>query len=104
MANLPTCILKHWIHSHEEDTQDLRIYRPANHSFPPSRGRVGFDFHESGKLDYYAIGRADGPEQLSGSWAIEGSDLIKITVNSQRIQPFELQVISCDDQVLKVRR
>src|SRR5437016_3836835 len=28
MANLQTCILRHWIHSHEEDTQDVRVYRP----------------------------------------------------------------------------
>jgi hypothetical protein len=104
MTNLATCILKHWVHSHEEDTQDLRIYRPANYAFPASRGRVGFDFHAGGKLDYYAIGRADGPEQLSGSWVLEGSNLLKITVNSQRIQPFELQVVACDDQLLKVRR
>jgi hypothetical protein len=104
MPNLPTCMLKHWIHSHEEDTPDLRVYRPANYAFPPSRGRVGFEFHEGGTLDYYAIGRADGSEQLSGSWKIEGSNVIKINVNSQRIQPFDLQVVACDDQALKVRR
>ena len=41
MADLKTCILGQWIHSHEEDAKGVMVYRPANYSFPPSRGRVG---------------------------------------------------------------
>jgi len=103
MQDLQSCILGHWIHSHEEDAQGVMVYRPANYNFPPSRGRRGFDFREGGELVYFGIGRADGSEQFSGSWVIEGSNRVRIKVNSQRIQPFVLQVVSCDDQALKVR-
>ena len=104
MEDLQTCILGHWLHSHEEDTQDVMIYRPANYNFPPSRGRIGFEFREGGELVYYGIGRADGSEQFSGSWVIERSDQVIIKVDSEHIKPIVLQVLSCDDQTLQVKR
>jgi hypothetical protein len=104
MADLQRCILGHWIHSHEEDAQGVMVYRPANYSFPPSRGRMGFEFREGGELVYYGIGRADGAEQSSGSWVIEEPNRVRIKVDSERIQTFILQVVSCNDQSLTVRR
>jgi hypothetical protein len=97
-------MLGHWIHSHEEDAQGVMVYRPANYSFPPSRGRMGFEFREGGELVYYGIGRADGSEQFSGSWVIEERNRVRINVDSERIQTFVLQVVSCNDQALKLRQ
>lgn len=104
MKDLQSCILKHWIHSHEEDEQGIMVYRPANYNFPPSRGRAGFEFREGGTLVYYGIGRADGSEQSSGRWLIKEPNRVRVHVDNERIQPFVLEVISCDDQVLKVKR
>ena len=104
MADLRRCILGHWIHSHEEDAEGMMVYRPASYNFPPSRGRRGLDFREGGELVYYGIGRADGSEQFSGSWVLEEPNRVRITVNSAQIQPFVWQVVSCNDQALKVRR
>src|SRR5215475_12064281 len=59
MEALEACILGHWTHSHEEDTPDAMIYRPASYSFPPSRGRMGLEFRSGGDLVYYGIARAD---------------------------------------------
>ena len=44
------CIYKHWIHSHEEDTEDKKVYRPSTFEFPPSRGRDGFEIKENGEF------------------------------------------------------
>lgn len=104
MADLGSCILGRWIHSHEEDTQGVMVYRRKGYGFPPSRGRTGFELREGGKLTYFAIGRADGSEQFSGSWAIEGSNRIRISVNSDRIHPFLLYVVVCDNKTLKVKQ
>jgi hypothetical protein len=103
MEDLQSCMLGHWIHSHEEDAQGVMVYRREGYNFPPSRGRIGFDFREGGELVYFGIGRADGSEQFSGSWAIEASNRVRINVNSDRIRPFVLHVVACDDQALKVR-
>ena len=102
--DLETCILGHWKHSYEDDTADVRVYRPADYRFPRSRGRTGFEFRAGGELVYYGIGRADGPEQFPGRWVIEAPDRIRVVVESDRIRPFVLEVVSCDAGALKVRR
>ena len=104
MANLRECIVRHWVHSHEEDTQGVRVYRPADYHFPPSRGREGLEFREGGELVYYGIARADGSEASPGRWAMEGDSRVRVEVDSERLRPFTLEVVSCDDDKLEVRR
>lgn len=104
MEELQECIRRNWIHSHEEDTQSVRVYRPATYAFPPSRGRRGFEFQEDGKLIYHGIAAADGSEQMPGRWAMEAPNRIMIEVDSERISPFALEIVSCDEHELKVRR
>ena len=104
MQELKKCILRHWIHSHEEDTKEVAIYRPVTYNFPPSRGRVGFEFMEDGEMVHYEIGYADGPKQSVGRWVVEGQDRIKINLENECMQPLELKIVSCDEETLKVRR
>lgn len=80
------------------------VYRPASYNFPPSRGRIGYEFREGGKLVYYGIAATDGTDLFSGTWAIEGPNLVRIQIDNTRYKPFELQVISCDGQALKVKQ
>jgi hypothetical protein len=92
------------MHSHEEDTKDIAVYRRAGYKFPLSRGRKGFELREGGHLVYYGIARADGSERFSGRWIFEGEDRIRIEVDNERIIPFVLTIDYCDRNVLKVRR
>src|SRR5580765_4919443 len=104
MADLKQCLIGPWLHSHEEDGEGLQIYRPASYKFPPSRGRRGFEFREDGELVYIGIARTDGAEPMAGAWSIEGADRVRITVTGGRVQPYELQIVSCTKELLKVRR
>ena len=104
MQELRRFILRHWIHSHEEDTNEVIVYRPVNYNFPPSRGRIGFEFMEDGKMTYHGIAYADGSEQSSGHWEIQGQNRIRINVENERIQPFDLEIVSCGEETLKVKR
>ncbi len=104
MSNLSTCIVRHWVHSHEEDTEDVRVYRPADYRFPPSRGRIGFAFRGGGEVIYYGIAPADGPRPLPGRWHIEGPDRVTVELEGGSPGPLALHVVSCDEQMLKVRR
>ncbi len=88
MANLRECIVGHWVHSHEEDARDVRVYRPADYGFPPSRGRAGLEFREGGELVYYGIARADGSEESHGRRSIEGSNRVRVEVDDARTRPF----------------
>jgi hypothetical protein len=63
-----------WIHSHEEDTENEMVFRPADYDFPLSRGRSGFELKPDHKLIELNIAAADGSEEASGSWKLEISD------------------------------
>jgi hypothetical protein len=104
MEELPTCILRHWVHSHEEDTADVQVYRPVSYNFPPSRGRRGFEFRAGGELVYYRIAPADGTLEALGRWTLEGPNRVRIDVEDDRIAPVTLEIVSCDDETLKVRQ
>ncbi len=58
-ATPPQEIFKHWIHSHEEDGDDYRIFRPSSYEFPLSRGREGFEIKENGTFIWYRIAPAE---------------------------------------------
>ena len=49
----------HWIHSHEEDKGDVKVFRPSTFNFPLSRLRDGFEILENGTFIKYDIGKAD---------------------------------------------
>jgi hypothetical protein len=103
LENLEACVLGHWIHSHEEDTPGIAIYRPREYEFPPARGRTGFEFIASGKAVYYDIADSDGGKELSGRWEMQGSDEIKITFDDERIEPIVLHILNCDAEKLALR-
>ena len=101
---LETCIQRRWIHSHEEDTDAVSVYRPSNYTFPPSRGRIGFEFRPGGELIYLGIAPTDGTAQATGRWAIEGGQVIRIEALSGPMRSMVITVLSCDDDKLIVKR
>jgi hypothetical protein len=103
LGNLEACVLGHWIHSHEEDTPRIAIYRQREYEFPPARGRTRFDFMASGKATYYDIADSDGGQELSGRWEMQGNDEIKITFDDERIEPIVLHILTCDADRLAAR-
>jgi hypothetical protein len=65
-----------WVHSHEEDTDDEMVFRPADRPFPPSRGRTSFELRPDGTYVERSPGPVDVPEESEGSWSLEGDRLI----------------------------
>lgn len=65
-----------WVHSHEEDTADEQVFRPADFAFPPSRGRRGFDLRPDGSYAESAPGPTDRPEEASGTWELDDDTLV----------------------------
>lgn len=100
---LPPEIFKHWIHSREEDIADVRVYRPRDYNFPPSRGRERFELRENGEFIRYSIGPTDGLQKITGTWKAEGGNQIRVSFEAQRQESYTMQVVSCDEKLLKVR-
>ena len=65
-----------WVHSHEEDTDAEMVFRPASFAFPRSRGRTSFELHPDGTYVESSPGPVDVPEESTGSWSLEGDQLV----------------------------
>src|SRR5438067_5415234 len=71
---------KHWIHSHEEDKGDVKVYRPSTFNFPLSRGRDGFEIMQNGTFIMYSIGKADTLDKTFHSYSLNTNRNITLTV------------------------
>ena len=86
-----------WVHSHEEDTPDEMVFRPASYDFPRSRGRQSFELRPDGSYAGSAPGPADKPETAEGSWSLEEGNRLELP---DRV----LEVTAAEGDVLKVRK
>jgi hypothetical protein len=96
------CIYKHWIHSHEEDKADKKVYRPSTFEFPPSRGRDGFEIRENDEFILYITGPADKPEKILGNFTIDSN---KLNIELRSIQKsYTMTILSCDENLLIIQK
>lgn len=65
-----------WIHSHEEDTGEERVFRPATSALPPARGRRQLELRADGRYIESSPGPVDIPVMSTGSWSLEGNELV----------------------------
>lgn len=72
----PASLHRRWVHSHEEDSDGERVFRPAAYAFPPSRGRSALDLRPDGSYGESAPGPTDRPEESGeGTWRLAGDTL-----------------------------
>ncbi|UYZ63173.1 hypothetical protein [Hymenobacter weizhouensis] len=93
-----------WLHAHEEDQGDIQVYRPNTYPFPPSRGRTGFAIDHNGLFTQYDIAPTDGIEGRKGRWTAENDHTLRITLEDKKDPDYKLEVVSLENDVLKVRR
>jgi hypothetical protein len=96
VAGLPPELFRHWVHSHEEDSGGLRVYRPAGYRFPPARGRRGFELLPDGSYIAHGPGPADKPTSRPGRGEAAGDGRI-------RIGDQELEIVSLEPDRLTAR-
>lgn len=103
---LSGCVIGSWLHSWEEDTAELIVFRPADYPFGPSRGRDGYEFQTGGILIYHGFGPADAPLTATGEWGWHSGDEIHLVVNDPQGAYIDetLRIVSCDADSLQVER
>lgn len=95
-------LFKRWLHSHEEDTETVKVYRPEGYAFPPSRGRTGFDILEDGTLIHIGIAPTNGSLEVIGHWeAISESELV---VDLEGKRAYTLRISASDEDTLHIER
>ncbi|RTQ50247.1 hypothetical protein EJV47_11510 [Hymenobacter gummosus] len=93
-----------WLHAHEEDQGDVRVYRPNTYNFPPSRGRTGFMFEQNGLFTQYDIAPTDGVEGRKGLWSVVDEHTVRVSLSDKKDPDYQLEIVSLDEKMLKVRQ
>lgn len=103
MADLPAAILRHWVHSREEDAGDVSVYRPSGFPFPPTRGRDGIELRAGGDLLRHGPGPTDRSAVSPGRWQALSTTEVELRFNDAQQMPKRFSVIEVSDQVLKLK-
>ena len=93
-----------WVHSHEEDTDDEMVFRPASYAFPPARGRKSFELDAGGRLVTSGIGPDDRPVPGQGQWQLEGSDKLALEPAGPGARKTVMQILQVAPDKLVVKK
>jgi hypothetical protein len=81
-----------WVHSHEEDTPEVSVYRAAGFQFPPSRGRHAFELRADGTATESPIAAADGNNSLDGRWQLRPDGTLALTgANGKQLRELHIK-------------
>jgi hypothetical protein len=95
-------LFQRWYHSFEEDTDEEEVWRPEDFPLPPSRRpRPSMEFQPDWILVEYRPGPADQAVPTQGRWEPGDGDRITVQVDDTSR---ELEIVSYDQQVLRIRK
>lgn len=100
---VPEALFGTWVHSHEEDTPEARVFRPHGFDFPPSRGREGFEIKANGDFIHYGIAPADGTLSREGKWVMEGGKTMKVSFAQGEPAGMEMELLEVSQDMLKIK-
>lgn len=103
MGALPPSLFRSWVHSFEEDTEGVTVYRPEDHPFPPARGRGGMEFAPDGVFVNHPVGPGDAPDAVPGRWRLVGDRRLALSYPRGDRPERELEIVHCDERVLRIR-
>ncbi len=97
-----TLLNRRWVHSQEEDTPGVTVYRPDGFAFPPARGRSSIELRADGVLGDQKPGPDDRPVAGEGTWSLEGDDQLKLNWQAPAGRPTSLKIkeLSADKLVV----
>ena len=101
---LPKDLIQHWVHSHEEDQNDMQAFRPEGFEFPPSRGRRALHFHEDGSITFHDIAPTDGLVKVEGYWYAEDDNNVFVRFADPDRAGFALRINKLDPKQMVAAR
>lgn len=104
MGELPAGLFQRWMHSFEEDSEGVTVYRPSDYPFPPARGRGGMEFASDGTFIDRPVGRGDAQNTVVGRWEPVEGGRPTVAVSESGRPERELEIVHCDEHVLKLRQ
>ncbi|NED97667.1 hypothetical protein G1H11_20415 [Phytoactinopolyspora alkaliphila] len=103
MPVLPPGLFRRWVHMQEEDTEDIRVYRPAEYPLPPARSRDGIEFRPDGTFVRWALGPVDAPVASDEqTWSGDSEDTLRL-LGPDGGTDAVLRIADLTDDVLRLR-
>jgi hypothetical protein len=93
-----------WMHSHEEDTDAVSVYRPSTFTFPPARGRRGYEFRPDHTCTYIGISARDGSAKSSCRWELRGDEHPETVVSFPDGHQEILPIVSASQDKLVIQK
>ncbi len=93
-------IVGSWLHAHEEDDGHHTVYRPDDYPFPPSRGRVGYEFRADGTVVVRTPGPVDRAVTQTGQWALGADGVLELRLGSGAVRRFRILEAGSDRLVM----
>jgi len=93
-----------WLHSHEEDTAEQMVFRPASFRFPPARGRAGFELRADESMVELRIGPTDRMEEVPGKWRLEEGNRLLFYEEASPNPTRAMQIISAEQDRLVIKK
>ena len=97
-----TALHGRWVHSHEEDTEDEMVFRPADRPLPRARGRMALELRADGTYAESSPGPVDVPETRTGTWSLHDDRLTLVQEGDDALD--EWRVTAVEPDRLQVRR
>jgi hypothetical protein len=89
------------VRSHEDDTDDELVFRPASYDFPPARGRTSIELRPDGTYVESSPGPVDVPEEHAGRWSLEGDRLVLEAEGNRPSRTWEIAAAGDESLALK---
>lgn len=97
-------IFQKWLHAYEEDTKDLKIYRPSSFDFPRGWGRTGMRIEKNGEFILYDIAPNDAIVQVPGRWSQTPDGKLEISFPSGEKEDYTIEIQEINTEILKIRK
>ena len=78
-----------WVHSFEDDKDELTAFRPSDYDFPPARGRKAWKLEVNGQFTDFPISPRDGNSRKEGKWETAMGNRIRITLDDGSVFTWE---------------
>lgn len=104
LKQLDPIIFQKWLHSYEEDTKDLKVYRPSSFNFPRGWGRSGMKFDKNGEFILFDIAPNDAIVQVPGKWRQITEDKLAISFPSGEKEDYTIEIKEINSEILKVKK
>ena len=80
MNGTPPELVGVWMHSHEEDTDSIMVFRPRQYTFPRTRGRDAMELRADGTCVWHGSGPDDRGRATLGHCENLGNAQVHIAI------------------------